>query len=504
MSKYPLFSSKDRNLLLKNERYKIMPRELIQELEAFVFENNSKSVKIAALNPKSSPLQHYAKELFGNNVKFFSATKEDLDYLLENIKHDYKKEILQLAVDSTENNENITKIIDYILEYAFSEETSDIHIEPSRSEIVIRFRIDGALHQVLVLPNNIHQALVARFKIVSNLKIDEYRRPQDGRIEPENHPNISIRVSVIPTIFGEKIAMRILNDSQENITIEKLGFTEEQKKIILNNIEKPFGMIVASGPTGSGKTTTLYALLQLLKKEGINISTLEDPIEYILPGTNQIQINSQVGLTFPSGLRALLRQDPNVIMVGEIRDTETASMAANAAMTGHIVFTTIHTNDAASVFTRFLEMKVDDFIVSNTINLVVAQRLVRKICTKCAKKAKLDNVILNKIAERKDIMEAIKGIDNEWSLDKLSKKTFLKGMGCDSCFQTGYLGRVGIFEFLIPNKEIHNLILSHKSAESIKTAAMKEGFHSMVIDGINKIFAGDTTFEEVLRTTKSF
>ena len=503
MREYPLFSSENKNLGLRNKFLKIMPRELVQEFEAFVFEENSDTVKIAALNPENVSLRHYTKGLLGNNVEFFSAAKEDIDFVIANMKRDFENEILQLAATVEENNENITKIVACILEYAFSEKTSDIHIESLRNEILLRFRIDGVLRKMLVMPRVIHQALIARIKIISDLRIDEYRRPQDGRIELENFPEISLRVSIIPTLFGEKVVMRVLDNSQKNISINELGFSEKQKNTILDKIEKPFGMIIASGPTGSGKTTTLYALLQLLKKEGFNISTLEDPIEYVLPGVNQIQINNQVGLTFPTGLRAILRQDPDIIMVGEIRDTETAAMAANAAMTGHIVFTTMHTNDAASAFTRFLEMKVDDFVVSSTINLVIAQRLVRKVCAKCAKKRKLDSVTLKKIAEHKDIMTVLekreRGLYN-----KLNEMTFLHGEGCKSCFQTGYLGRIGIFEFLKPNKEIHDLILNHQSSESIKLAAEKEGFQSMISDGVDKVFAGITTFEEVLRTTKSF
>ncbi|TSD02488.1 MAG: Type II secretion system protein E [Parcubacteria group bacterium Athens0714_24] len=504
MSKYPPFLEKNIKLGLNKELLKIMPRELILEFDAFVFEKDSDSglVKIAAVNPENIALRHYAKEKFGDKVEWFSAQKEDVDFILKNLKRDFKNDILFLANNVTENNENITKIVDGIIEYALAQKASDIHIEPSRNEFLVRFRIDGAMHQMLNLPRSIYQALVARIKIIANLRIDEYRRPQDGRIEPENFPDISLRTSIIPTLFGEKIAMRILDDSQKDILIEELGFSKEQKNIILQNIEKPFGMIVASGPTGSGKTTTLYALLQIFKKDGFNISTLEDPIEYVLHGVNQIQINLQVGLTFPIGLRSLLRQDPDIMMVGEIRDTETASMAADAAMTGHIVFTTLHTNDAASAFTRFLEMGVDDFVVSSTINLVIAQRLVRKICNNCAEKKMLDKITIKKIKERKDIMEALQE-KQIGSLNKFEEMTFRQGRGCDLCFQTGYLGRIGIFELLTPNKEIHDLILSHKSSEAIRAAAEKNGFRDMITDGIDKVFLGITTFEEVLRVTKN-
>lgn len=500
MTTYPVFPPQYRPLGLREELLQIIPRELIKELGAFVFGVDSASIKIAALNPENIVLRRYVKERFGNKVDFFIAAEADMVFILENLKRDFKKEIVDLSDGATENDENIIKIVDLILEYAFHEKTSDVHIEPSRSEVLVRFRIDGTLRPMVTLPVILQQALVARIKIIANLKIDEYRRPQDGRIEPENFPNISLRTSIIPTLFGEKIVLRILDDSQKNISIGELGFSEEQTNIILENIEKPFGMIIASGPTGSGKTTTLYALLRLLKKEGYNISTLEDPIEYVLPGVNQIQINSQVGLTFPAGLRALLRQDPDILMVGEIRDTETAAMAANAAMTGHIVFTTMHTNDAASAFTRFLEMKVDDFVVSSTINLVIAQRLVRRICPKCAERMVLDPVTLNKIKERKDVMAIL---EKKNLLNNLDKETFWQGKGCEYCYQTGYSGRIGIFEFLRPNKEIHDLILNHQSADSIKAAAAKEGFRDMVTDGLVKVLAGLTTFEEVLRTTKN-
>jgi len=487
---------------LDKELLDLMPWELIKEFQAFVFENGPHGVKIGAVNLKNSALQRYVKERFGRKVEWFNVTEDAVIDILNNNRPDFKTELSRLAQTSLETNDNITRIADRIISHAIGQEASDIHIEPLRNETVVRFRIDGVLQTVLNLPKNIHLPLIARLKILSNLKIDEYRRPQDGRIEPEEFPETSLRVSTMPTLFGEKIALRVLNEASKSISIDELGFSEEQKNIILENIEKPFGMIVASGPTGSGKTTTLYALLQLLKREGINISTLEDPIEYTLPGVNQIQVNPRFDLTFASGLRSLLRQDPNVMMVGEIRDSETATMAANAAMTGHLVFTTIHTNDAASAFTRFLEMKVEDFVVSSTIILVIAQRLVRRVCNECATKKKIDKAILKKIRERPDVMEALEkkqpGITQE-----LEKYKFRVGKGCGKCFQSGYLGRVGLFELLTPNKEIHDAILDHASSEQIEAVAFKSGFRDMVTDGIDKVFKGITTFEEVLRTTRN-
>ena len=480
----------------------LMPRVLVEEFRAFIFEKNPKGIKIAAVNLKNAALQQYIIKNFGKNVEWQKVTEDDIISVLKKCKKDFKSDILQLAATAQETNNNITRIVDDIVNYAFTEKASDIHIEPKRDEILIRFRLDGVLHTVCKLPKHVHSAMIARIKIIANLKIDEHQHPQDGRIEPENFPNTSLRVSIMPTIFGEKVALRILDDTNKNFSLNGLGFSEKQRDIILDNIEKPFGMIIASGPTGSGKTTTLYSLLQLIKKEGINITTLEDPVEYLLEEVNQVHINPRVNLTFASGLRAILRQDPDIIMVGEIRDSETAVMAANAALTGHLVFTTLHTNDAASAFARLLDMQVEDFVISNTVNVIIAQRLVRKVCDSCAKMEKLDPVILKKIKERKNILEALEEKEKGLS-SSLAEIDFRAGKGCDKCFQTGYAGRIGIFEILSPTKTIQNLILNHESAEKIERAAKKEGFKDLIFDGIEKVFAGATTFAEVLRVTRN-
>jgi len=492
----------DKAVLANKESSDLMPWEVIKEFKAFILEKNPEGIKIGAVDPENKSLQQYIRQRFGDNVTWSRITEEDLSSILKNHTYDFKTDILELISNSPATNNNIIKIVDKTIKYSFNKKASDIHIEPIKNEAVVRFRIDGTLQTMFTMPINVYQAVVARIKILANLKIDEYRFPQDGRIEPEDFYNTSLRVSTMPTLFGEKIAMRVLDDSHKNLSLSKLGLSEEQERIILGNIEKPFGMVIASGPTGSGKTTTLYALLQLLKKDGLNISTLEDPIEYILMGVNQTQINPRAKLTFPSGLRALLRQDPDIIMVGEIRDSETSVMATNAAMTGHLVFTTIHTNDAPSSFIRLLEMKVEDFVVSSTVNLVIAQRLVRKICKSCAKKRKLSPAIFNKIMERKDIVAALEK-RKENLVSELEKHTFYVGAGCEECLGTGYLSRIGIFELLQPNKEIHDLILRHESADVIKSAAEKNGFQDMITDGIEKVFKGITTFDEVLRTTKN-
>lgn len=490
-------------LMQEKELLNLIPWEIAKEFGAFIAHKSPDIVHIAALDPENASLRAYAHERFGENISWFTARQTHLDEVLNRQNRDYAGELARLVQADMNAAGNIAEFTDLLIKYAFSEKASDVHIEPSRGDTSIRFRMDGGLHTVLTIPRKIHNALVARFKVLANLKLDEYRRPQDGRIEPEEFPTASLRVSTIPALFGEKITFRILDDSNKNLAMRDLGFSQIQEEILRENIEKPYGMIVSSGPTGSGKTTTLYALLQVLEKDGINISTLEDPVEFAMAGVNQIQVNPRADLTFASGLRSLLRQDPDVIMVGEVRDSETAVMAANAAMTGHLVFTTMHTNDASSAFTRFLEMKVEDFVVASTVNLVIAQRLVRKVCAACAVKQRLGAATLKKIRERKDIAYELEK-RNPSMLQSIAKKTFLAGEGCPLCFQTGYVGRIGIFELLKPTGEINELILQHASSEKIKRAAEKEKYEDMIADGVNKVFEGITTFDEVLRTTKTW
>jgi len=498
---FPAISREIKRKMPEKEVLALMPRRLVEELRAFVFDKSDRMVKVAAVNPSDNILQHFLKSRFGDTVSLFAATEEDVVFILKNYAGNFTNNISKLATIEIKDTQNIVEIVDDIVNYALTKKASDIHIEALKGKTVIRFRVDGILHTMVSLPKKIHSALIARFKILANLKIDEYRQPQDGRIELEKIKGVSLRVSTMPTLYGEKVVLRILDDSHQHLSIEELGLSQEQKEIILRNIEKPFGMIVASGPTGSGKTTTLYGLLDLLDKENVNISTLEDPIEYALTGVNQIQINPRVNLNFASGLRALLRQDPDVVMVGEIRDSETAIMASDAALTGHLVLTTVHTNDAPSAFTRFLEMKVEDFTVVSTINMVVAQRLVRRVCDHCAQEEKLDKVILKKVIQRKDVTKKLK--ERGIGAQALSRRKFRIGKGCEKCLHSGYQNRIGLFELVEINKKIHDLILEHASAEVIKKAVQKAGFGDIISDGVDKVLAGITTFGEVLRTTKN-
>jgi len=481
----------------------VIPYDLMCDFEAFVVGKKGKCFIVATMKPENEALHRYVTRHLGEESIIVRTTPEHISLALHKYVPDFQLEVKNTAEANVLDNGNISKLVDYIIRHAIEEKVSDVHIEPRRDEGMVRFRVDGILHTKHTLTMDVYQAMVARLKVMANLKIDEYRRPQDGRIELVDMRDTSLRISTVPTLFGEKVVFRILNETAGELCVEDLGFTPKQKEILMRNVDKPFGMIVASGPTGSGKTTSLYALLRLLKQGGINISTLEDPIEGMLEGVNQIQTNSDVGLTFASGLRALLRQDPDVIMVGEIRDSETAIMSANAAMTGHLVFSTMHTNDAASAFVRFLEMKVGDFVVASTVNLVIAQRLVRKVCSSCVVEEVLDSRVLKKIEEREDVVKILRD-GNFKIIDELKTKKFRKGMGCGACFDTGYVGRVGLYELIEPNKEVQSLILEHAPAERIKCAAQKiPGFSEMLEDGIQKIIEGKTTFDEVLHVTRS-
>ena len=401
----------------------------------------------------------------------------------------------------------IVRIVDTLLEYAIFEGASDIHIEPTEKDVVIRYRVDGVLRDVMRLPKSIQPGLIARIKILANLKIDEHRLPQDGRFKiTTSDYKISFRVSIIPVFDGEKVVLRLLNESAEVLSLEQLGLQLKALELIKLNIKKPHGIILVTGPTGSGKTTTLYTLINLLNKPDVNISTIEDPIEYRMPRINQSQVNPKIGYTFAVGLRALLRQDPNIVMVGEIRDNETAEIAAHAAMTGHLVLSTLHTNDASTTPPRLLEMDIAPFILASTINVIIAQRLVRKICLNCIQSYTLTKKAVEDIEKRFNLKRMLEVLEREGII--LSAKTpidsllFYRGKGCKQCNNTGYKGRIGIYEVLQVDTKIQNLILSRATTDEVRKAAEEQNMLTMQQDGFIKAKNGITTIEEVLRVTK--
>lgn len=498
----PPIPDKSPGLFSLKKRAEKTPPEMLCEFNACVIGVQDKRIMIAATNPNDSALRHFVRQHIGESVDWYLATQSDITHVMRVSKLDHKEKIEKLLHSTSIDESSVSRIVGYTIQYAFREAASDMHIEPRKHSAIVRFRVDGVLHEMFEIPSDQYPAIVARIKILANLRTDESRRPQDGRIEPEGYDGASLRVSIMPTLYGEKVVMRILDEASAVLEQSTLGFSKEQIAIIERNIEKPYGMIVASGPTGSGKTTTLYSLLHLLKQDSINIATLEDPIEYALSGVNQTQVHPELDFSFAKGLRSLLRQDPDVILVGEARDQETTSMAAQASMTGHLVLTSMHTNDAPSAFSRFLEMGVEEFMVVSTINLIIAQRLVRKLCPHCATTSTLPEIICDKIEARKDVCEALEAV-KPGSLAKLRTNKYAHPVGCDKCLDSGYIGRLGIYELLEMNPEIHDAVLTGKSADAIRKIATDTGFKSMLIDGMEKVLAGQTSFEEVIRTTRT-
>ncbi len=389
----------------------------------------------------------------------------------------------------------IAKIVTTVLEFAMKSRSSDVHIEPMEGRTRVRYRIDGILHEKLVLPRSIHEALISRIKILANMKIDEKRIPQDGRFNFRTETEeVDLRVSTLPTANGEKVVMRLLKKSGGVPTLPELGLRGRALKNLEESILRPHGIILVTGPTGSGKTTTLYSVLSRINTVKVNVVTIEDPVEYQIAGVNQVQVNPMAGLTFASGLRAFLRQDPNVIMVGEVRDQETTDLATQAALTGHLVFSTLHTSSAAGALPRLLDMKAEPYLLASTMTCVVAQRVARKICPSCKKG----------YTPAPEVIEDIKNILGKlWPFDSAQGKVQLyKGEGCSECASTGYLGRMGIFEVLPVSEKIGRLILEHTPAVDIEKQAVEEGMITMKQDGYLKVVEGVTTIDEILRVAQ--
>ena len=410
------------------------------------------------------------------------------------------EQMAQTDVSDVVKSAPVSKIVSVVLRHAIEGRASDIHIEPVGKQSKVRYRIDGILHTTIVLPIYVHAALVSRIKVMANLKIDETRVPQDGRIRINVHnKEIDIRVSTLPLMGQEKVVMRLLETPDKAPTFSDLGFFGLQAKIVLAAINEPHGLFLVTGPTGSGKSTTLYAALSFLNKDEINIATLEDPVEYYIPGVNQAQIKPEVNFTFATGLRSLLRQDPDIIMVGEIRDNETAELAIHAGLTGHSVLTTLHTNDAMGAIPRLFDMKVEPFLLANTLNAVVAQRLVRKLCNSCKAEAQVP------VELKEQVMQELAKIPKEayYSDFKMTDIKFFKAVGCPNCSQTGYKGRLSIVEALEIKRELQEIVAKGFDRHQAEAELQKQHFMSMQQDGLIKVALGWTTIEEVMRVSKS-
>ena len=480
----------------------LIPENMARSYRMIPFEKDGTTLKVAMEDPKDFEAIEQARRRVRLKivpylasateiVKALAAYKKNIKQVFEQIIAENLKKAPRVGGDLARIAQDlpVIKILETLLQYAVAEGASDIHIEALEASMVIRFRVDGVLRDIIILPRTLQKAIVARIKILSDLKIDEHRIPQDGRFKfTVDEAIVSARVSIIPAFYDENIVLRLLLESTRPLPLEELGLTGNNAKTISENLKKSYGLILITGPTGSGKSTTLYSILNILNSPEVNIWTIEDPIEYGINRVNQAQINPVTGFTFASGLRSLLRHDPNIIMVGEIRDSETVEMAIHSALTGHLVLSTLHTNSAAGAIPRFLDMGAEDFLVASTINVIIAQRLVRKICTACIEKYKPTDV------ETSAFKEKFGG--------RLAKQEFYRGKGCQECGGSGYKGRGGIFEVLPLTPSIRELTLKHASSDAIEEQALKEGMVSMLEDGLDKISAGTTTVEEVLRAVR--
>jgi type IV pilus assembly protein PilB len=401
----------------------------------------------------------------------------------------------------------IVNIVNTIVEQAVFANSSDIHIEPYTKEVQVRYRVDGVLQPVMTLPKAVQSGVVARVKVLSNLRLDEHMLPQDGRFKIKvQDETFSFRVSIVPTMNGEKVVMRLLREGAKPVTLEELGLMHSVRQQVESNIQKPHGMILVTGPTGCGKTTTLYSILNILNQPSVNILTIEDPIEYHIKGISQSQVNVKAGFTFATALRSFLRQDPDIMMVGEIRDQETAEIAIHSAMTGHLVLSTLHTNDAPTTLPRLTDMNIPHFLVSFTVNLIIAQRLVRKLCEACRQEYVLPQKTHEEI-ERAFNTKHILDLYKKYKLiaikdSSFGKLKFWKSVGCRKCGNTGYKGRIGIFEVLEVTDKIRDAINKEANADQLKVLALEQGMMTMAEDGLIKAKMGITTLEEVFRATK--
>jgi type IV pilus assembly protein PilB len=510
---------------IPTEVLQIVPEPIAKKYRIVSFEKSGSNLKVAMLNPEDLQTIDFIKKKTGLKIVPCLTTQESIQSALRQYEKSLQAEFGDLisseaaAAVSQKAEENLEKVaqglpiirvVDTLLKHAILQSASDIHIEPAEKEVVVRYRIDGILHDAMSLPRDTAAGIVARIKVLSNLKLDEHRLPQDGRFKIENESyKISFRVSILPVFDGEKIVMRLLDESSHGLTLEKMGLSGLALESIHREIRKPNGMILVTGPTGSGKTTTLYTVLDILNTPEVNISTVEDPVEYRMPRVNQTQVNPKIGMTFAAALRALLRQDPDIIMVGEIRDQETLEIAMHAAMTGHLVLSTLHTNSAAATIPRMLDMGAESFLVASTANVIIAQRLTRRLCVECREEYRLQKKDVESLSKSFDMDEIWKFLAAEKALaGKVDRDKgwegvgFFRAKGCDQCGGEGYRGRMGIYEVLEMTPEMKRLVTGSATTQDIEGLAKREGMATMVQDGFAKAVQGVTSLEEILRVTK--
>lgn len=474
----------------------------------YQYDPTTETISVATTDPLNFTLLEFLESKTRKRVVFALAIGEDILKVInnsysQNLSPEVRAALKEVAPNvqkvekeyKPESNAPIAKIVNTILDFAIKSRASDIHIEPMESKTRVRYRIDGILQEKLTLPRTIHESLVSRLKILSDMKIDEHRIPQDGRFNYRStEEEIDIRSSTLPTVHGEKVVMRLLKKSGGIPSLSELGLSPQSLKLVEEAISRPNGIVLVTGPTGSGKTTTLYSILNKLNSLSTNIVTLEDPVEYQIPGINQVQVNPQAGLTFAAGLKSFLRQDPNIILVGEIRDRDTTSLAIQAALTGHLVFSTLHTNDAASTIPRLIDLGGEPFLIASVLDAIIAQRIVRRNCEYCK----------TQYTPEPSVVEDIKRVLGDYLPAQYASGApiqLTRGTGCEQCDNSGYLGRVGIYEVLRVTPAINKLIFKSASADDLYQQALSEGLITMKQDGYLKALDGRTTIEEIIRTT---
>ncbi len=491
----------------------IIPEVVARAQQVVAIDQTEDTLRIATAKPDNYEFINFLQKKTGKKIQVYYVTPMSLDKAYRIYKGDLQervgktiKQIKKITEEGDdlsldEGQEGVVELVNLFLIYARINKASDIHIEPFEEEVVVRFRIDGVLHEVASYPRDFHDKIVSRVKIMAKLRTDERAAAQDGRFAfgDNNEGLFDVRVSIVPATKGENVVLRLLSKDPNIRSLEALGLSEKDLAKVARASERPHGMILAVGPTGSGKTTTLYTILQRLNSTEVNIMTIEDPVEYDVNRVQQIQVNLSKDLTFAAGLRSLVRQDPDIIMVGEIRDNETADIAVNAAMTGHLLLSTLHTNDAVTTFPRLMEMGIEPFLVASSVSVIVAQRLVRKICNTCKASFLPDENIVRVIQSDPALEEKLLRISGK---EKLSEVRLYKGVGCEACGNTGFVGRVGIFEVLEITDALRPLIINKQDPAQIERVAKEEGMVTMFEDGLSKALQGSTTIEEVVRVIK--
>ena len=518
------------NQKIDAEVLRIIPEQIAHNSNIVAFRQTGRELEVAMLDPNDLQTIDFIKKKADLNILPRLTSRRSLETVLRqyqrsledefnNIIKDESSAVLQVVGSAAKGGQEksdlelqriakelpVVKIVDTLIRHAILEGASDIHIEPEEKDVVVRYRIDGVLKDVMILPQAVHDGIVARVKVLANLKLDEHRLPQDGRFKTESDGlKFSFRVSILPVYDGEKIALRLLQEDAQGLTLESLGYHGKALEVLHRVIKRPTGLILSTGPTGSGKTTSLYTILDILNTPEVNISTIEDPIEYRIPRVNQTQIKSEIGFSFAQGLRTLVRQDPDIIMVGEIRDNETAALAINASLTGHLVVSTLHTNSASAAIPRLLDMKVEPFLISSTVTAVIGQRLVRRLAPDSRTKYNLTKKEIDSLSREINLEKIIKTLKDEKIIgpkDTWESITFYGPKETESC-PKGYRGRIGIFEVLDVTPKIKELMAGPVTSDEIQKAAEAEGMITMLEDGFIKAVQGMTSIEEILRASR--